>query len=158
MNIKTNDLGQTHELANNDKITEHMLTKHELGELIRRAGIHLGFRPITEYRVRIDQTQSRDIDWVWLNTKTNKIIAAFEIEGADCGNTEVSKDLESLGNIDAGFKAVLLFQARKDEYLKPKDITINKFKGLITENIQLFFDTDLMDELEDFLLSFQGLR
>ncbi len=156
--MKTDDLGQTYKYAANDKITPHMLTLHELGELIRRMGIQLGFRPVAEHQVSSKQTKSkkRYIDWVWKDAKTNKVIAAFEIEGANCGMPAVNKDSNSLCAAKCKFKYVLLYQARKDKRLTLRDDIKKEFKKLTSKRIKLLLDTDLMDGgIDKFMEPFQ---
>ncbi len=156
--MKTDDLGQSYKYVDNDKITPHMLTLHELGELIRRMGIQLGFRPVPEHQVTSDQTKTgkRYIDWVWKDAKTNKVIAAFEIEGANCGMPAVNKDSNSLGAIRCKFKYVLLYQARKDKHLKLKAEIKKELKKLTSKKITLLLDTDLMgSDIKEFMKQFK---
>jgi len=79
------------------------------------------------------------------------------IEGANCGQQAVDKDSDSLGNIKCKFKAVLLYQVRKDTHLKLSDNIEKEFKKLKKKRITLWKDTELMeDELKLFKQSFQA--
>lgn len=153
-------LGNSHIYTDNTKIEPNMLTLHELGELIRRQGLELDLRPVAEHPVPSKETVKgkRYIDWVWKDSN-GKVVAAFEIEGANCGQQAVDKDSDSLGNIKCKFKAVLLYQVRKDTHLKLSDKIEDKFKELKKKRITLWKDTDLMvDELERFKHSFRASR
>jgi len=152
------DLGKSCDYAKNDAIKPGMLTLHELGELIRRQGLELDLRPVAEHPVPSKETVKgkRYIDWVWKDSN-GKVVAAFEIEGANCGQQAVDKDSDSLGNIKCKFKAVLLYQVRKDTHLKLSDNIEKEFKKLKKKRITLWKDTELMeDELKLFKQSFQA--
>lgn len=97
------------------------LTKHDLGELIRRAGVAAGFIVQPEYRAL-----HRWIDWVWLSPdQPDHIVMAFEIEGRDIGTGQRS----SIENDIARFEThellaeqcyVLLHQVRYRTVLPPR--------------------------------------
>jgi hypothetical protein len=152
------DLGNSYDDAENDAIKRDMLTLHELGELIRRLGLKLELRPVAEHPVPSKETVKgkRYIDWVWKDSK-GKVVTAFEIEGANCGQQAVDKDADSLGNIKCKFKAVLLYQVRKDNHLKLSNNIEKEFNKLKKKHITLWKDTELMeDELKSFKHSFQA--
>jgi hypothetical protein len=151
------NLGNSCDYTENDAIKRDMLTLHELGELIRRLGLELKLRPVVEHPVPSEETVKgkRYIDWVWKDSK-GKVVAAFEIEGANCGKAAVKKDSDSLGNIKCKFKAVLLYQVRKDKHLKLSNKIKEAFEELDEKGITLWKDTELMeDELELFKPFFQ---
>jgi len=153
--LKIDDLGLSHTYSENDRAEPGMLTVHEAGELIRRAGLELGLIPKPEHQVPSDITKTgkRLIDWVWFDQKSSKAVAAFEIEGANCRQEPVDKDLDSLGNIECPFKIVFLYQARRDSTLPRSGFMEKNIDRLNRDNIRIKYDVDMMNgEMDDLIL------
>lgn len=147
------DLGLSHSYSENAKLLPKMLTTHESGELIRRAALKLGVIPEPEYIVHNQNTgNKRKIDWVWLDALTRSPVAAFEIEGADCPQVAVDKDIESLSSIICPFKYVFLYQARRDTALDCLEIMESNITELRSLNIEIIYDIHMMNGGMDKLL------
>ena len=144
--IYTEDLGLSFAHAKNELLKPGMLTLHEAGELIRRAALELGFIPISEHQVpsKITESGFRYVDWVWCDPDTRSIVAAFEIEGADCPASTVDKDIDSLGDLDCLFKFVFLYQARKDGVLGCKEAMGTRVTDLRDKGIKAVYDIEMM--------------
>ena len=104
----------------NGSLPKHGLTLHDLGELLRRAGLAAGFIVESEFRVRINN-RSRDskIDWVWLSPEQPwKPILAVEIEGRDVAPKSVKEDVEKFKKCEPIIKVIALFQVDHDRNSK----------------------------------------
>ncbi len=144
--IYTEDLGLSFAHAKNELLKPGMLTLHESGELIRRAALKLGLIPVSEYQVpsRSKEKGVRRVDWVWCDPDARSIVAAFEIEGADCPASTVDKDIDSLGDLDCLFKFVFLYQARKDDVLVCKKVMETRVADLSEKSIKTVYDIEMM--------------
>lgn len=143
--LNTSYLGKSHLYSKSPHLLPKMLTTHESGELIRRAALKLGLIPEPEYIVLNQNTgNKKKIDWVWLDALTRSPVAAFEIEGADCPQVAVDKDIESLSAIICPFKYVFLYQAREDIALKCRGAMEGNITELQSRSIKIIYDLPMM--------------
>lgn len=100
----------------NKSLPEHGLTLHDLGELLRRAGLAAGFIVESEFRVSLDnRLRDSKIDWVWLSPEEPwKPILAVEIEGRDVAPKSVKEDVAKFKKCEPIIKVIALFQVDHD--------------------------------------------
>lgn len=89
-------LGQLVDHSGDQRVRANMLSLHETGELLRRAGRVAGLVPRTEYLFH-DCGRNWKVDWVWLNA-AGVPIAAFEIDGLDVDICNTCKAAIALGH------------------------------------------------------------
>jgi hypothetical protein len=85
------------------------LSLHEVSETIRRLGLAMGFDPVPEYPVALEDLDRRGrIDWVWL--KDGAPVAAFEIEG--CNVPTLDLQIRKLTRLGTEHKLIVTYNAR----------------------------------------------
>lgn len=104
------------------------LTLHDMGELIRRAGIQAGFIVESEHWVSLgDGFRIRKIDWAWLSkartvagSRRPQVVVAFEIEGPNVPPKSVKNDLARFKASEAEICVIALYQINSNRRLKDR--------------------------------------
>jgi len=115
MNLRTG-LGR-YVPRDNVELTTNALTLHDLGELIRRAGLRSGFIVETQFSVPRGESGKnvRKVDFVWLDeSRPQKPVVAFELEGRDVYPQSLKNDVSRLRASDAKLKVLALYQVDHD--------------------------------------------
>jgi hypothetical protein len=108
-------------VARSEQLPTGSLTQHDIGELLRRAGLAVGFVVESEFKgtVRGPGGNRRKIDWVWFAPQDRgRPIAAIEIEGRDVDEGSIDADRAKFGGCGAAVLMLVLFQVDHD--LSPK--------------------------------------
>ena len=105
------------------KLPGNGLTLHDLGDLIRRAGVAAGFIVESEFKVPgvKGKHNAMKLDWVWLDPKQQvQPVVAFEIEGWGVDRRSIAADRRKFEACRARINIVALFCIDHDRTLKPR--------------------------------------
>jgi hypothetical protein len=108
---------QMYSPPNGITLQKNWLTLHDLGELIKRAGLACGFVVQSEFKV-----EGGDLDWVWLANPSKRPIVAFEIEGPNAGQKKsLKRDFRKFALCKARINVLALFQVDHDHSAKAQE-------------------------------------
>lgn len=93
------------------------LTLHDLGELIRRAGVQIGLTVKSEFPAGLGARNRHRGDWIWYNGV--EPVIAFELEGRDVYPESVRADAQRFATLPDTCTKVLALYSVADDH-RPK--------------------------------------
>lgn len=129
------------------------LTLHDIGELIRRAGLAAGFVVETEFkcRVRGPGNNRRKIDGVWFSPRDRlRPIVAVEIERRDVNRDRLEDaDRQKFTDCNAPVSVLALFHVDRDLTRKGRatggeGVVARATRLVALQNVQVVLDEHLM--------------